>query len=101
MDAECNEELHRENMDAFSYILQEAAKENNTPVIWAAWGAIIEKRTYLADCVRDMIVIGKQVGAEWVCAGKRSKKGHPHHPLYLKKDEAIYKFPVEEYLKLL
>ena len=101
MDAECNEELHRENMDAFSYILQEAAKDNNTPVIWAAWGAIIEKRTYLADCVRDMIVIGKQVGAEWVCAGRRSKKGHPHHPLYLKKDEAIYKFPVEEYLKLL
>ena len=101
MDLNCNEELHRENMAAFSYIVREAAKENSTPVIWAAWGAIIEKRAYLADCVRDMIEIGKQYAAEWVCAGKCSVKGHPHHPLYLKKNELIHEFPVEEYLKLL
>ena len=89
MDKVCNAVLHRENMSAFSYILREASKNMNAPVIWAAWGAIIEKRPYLAACVRDMIAIGKEYGAEWVCAGKRSVKGHPHHPLYLSRNTPL------------
>ena len=34
----------------------------------------------------------------WVTFGKRSKKGHPHHPLYLRKDSTPEPFDVEEYL---
>ena len=30
--------------------------------------------------------------------GKRSKKGHPHHPLYLRKDSTPELFDVENYL---
>ena len=48
-----------------------------------------------------MIAIGKEYGANWVCAGKVSKKGHPHHPLYLRKDEKLRQFDAESYLKLL
>lgn len=94
MEKQCNTLLHRENMQAFSYVLSIAEK----PVVWAAWGTIIEKRAYLPQCLKDMVQIGQSYGAKWVCAGKRSKKGHPHHPLYLRKDEKIYPFPVEEYL---
>ena len=36
--------------------------------------------------------------AAWVCAGKCSVKGHPHHPLYLKKDEPFYEFDIRRYL---
>lgn len=45
-----------------------------------------------------MIDIGMTHGAQWVCAGKISKKGHPHHPLYLRKDEPIRPFDIESYI---
>ena len=94
MEKTCNHALHRENLEAFRYVLS-ISKE---PTVWAAWGTIIEKRKYLPDCVRDMVELGQELGAKWVCAGKRSKKGHPHHPLYLRKDELIRDFDVESYL---
>ena len=71
------------------------------PVVWAAWGAIIEKRKYLPDCLRDMLLAGEEYGAEWCCAGAISRKGHPHHPLYLRKDEKLRPFDVKAYLELL
>ena len=101
MDRELNETLHRENMRAFEYILKSAADCGVSPAIWAAWGAVIEKRDYLPLCVRDMVILGNKYGAHWLCAGKRSKAGHPHHPLYLKKDEKTVDFGVTEYLKSL
>ncbi|MBR5792183.1 MAG: DUF1643 domain-containing protein, partial [Ruminiclostridium sp.] len=97
MDLNCNLALHRENMAAFRYVLEQVG-EGYRPAVWAAWGTIIEKRPYLKDCVREMVSIGEAYGAQWLCAGKRSKKGHPHHPLYLRKDEPVRDFAVLEYL---
>ena len=94
MEKNCNAALHRENLEAFRYVL--SISEN--PTVWAAWGAIIEKRSYLADCVRDMVKAGQEYGAGWVCAGAITKKGHPHHPLYLRKDEKVRPFDIEKYL---
>ena len=94
MEKTCNSLLHRENMEAFSYVLSISEK----PAVWAAWGTIIEKREYLPQCLLDMIRIGQSYGATWYCAGKRSKKGHPHHPLYLRKDELLKPFDAEGYV---
>ena len=97
MEKECNLLLHKENLEAFRYVLSISDK----PAVWAAWGAIIEKRKYLADCVRDMLEAGREYGAQWYCAGAITKKGHPHHPLYLRKDEKIKPFDVSTYLERL
>ena len=97
MERECNHALHRENLEAFRYVLSLSEK----PAVWAAWGAIIEKRKYLPDCVRDMLRSGEEFGAQWYCAGAITKKGHPHHPLYLRKDEKIRPFDVKGYLETL
>ncbi len=94
MEKVCNPLLHRENMEAFRYVLS----LSDSPAIWAAWGAVIEKRGYLKDCLRDMLDIGRKYGAQWYCAGAITKKGHPHHPLYLRKDEKLRPFDVEHYL---
>ena len=91
----CNPTLHRENMEAFRYVLS----ISDAPAVWAAWGSIIEKRAYLSDCVADMLAIGQEYGAKWYCAGAVTKKGHPHHPLYLRKDEKLKPFDVESYLQ--
>ena len=97
MEKEYNPLLHKENLEAFRYVLSISDK----PAIWAAWGAIIEKRKYLPACVRDMLEVGNAYGAQWYCAGAITKKGHPHHPLYLRKDEKIKPFDVEHYLDTL
>ena len=86
--------LHRENLEAFRYVLSISDK----PAVWAAWGTIIEKRDYLAQCLKDMLDLGDAHGANWYCAGAVSKKGHPHHPLYLRKDEKIKPFDIKSYL---
>lgn len=95
MERQCNPILHRENMEAFRYVLS----ISDNPVVWAAWGTIIEKRGYLPQCLMDMVSVGQEYGASWVCAGKCSVKGHPHHPLYLRKDEQIRPFNVSAYLE--
>ena len=96
MEPACNPALHRENMEAFDYVL--SLDKAGAPAVWAACGTIIEKRDYLPGCVRDMIRIGEARNAVWYSAGKRSKKGHPHHPLYLRKDSVLEPFDVSGYL---
>ena len=99
MELTCNQTLHEENMRAFDYAL--SLDREGAPAVWAAWGTIIEKRDYLPDCVRDMIAVGNARGARWYSAGKKSKKGHPHHPLYLRKDSLLEDFDVGGYLDTL
>lgn len=96
MEKVCNPKLHAQNLEAFRYVLSLA----ESPAVWAAWGAIIEKRAYLPECLRDMLDAGNEYGARWFCAGAISKKGHPHHPLYLRKDEKLKPFDVAAYLSL-
>ena len=97
MEMELNRSMHQENMKAFRYIL---SLSKNTPHIWAAWGAIIEKRSYLSECVSEMVKIGVEYNANWFTCGKRSVKGHPHHPLYLKSESTLDNFPdISVYLK--
>ena len=97
MEKSCNLRLHEENMKAFRHLLSIGER----PAVWAAWGAIIEKRRYLPECVADMLAISREYDAQWFCAGPISKKGHPHHPLYLRKDEKLKPFDTESYLKTL
>ena len=95
MDHTFNEALHRENMEAFRYCLEQSEQ---APAVWAAWGAIVEKRDYLMTCLADMAALGERFGACWYKAGQISKKGHPHHPLYLKKDSPLEIFDIKNYL---
>lgn len=99
MELTYNQALHAENMRAFDYAL--SLNRTGAPAIWAAWGTIIEKRGYLPACVRDMIALGMEHNAAWFSAGKKSKKGHPHHPLYLRKDSPLEPFDVKGYLDTL
>ena len=68
------------------------------PTMWAAWGTLIEKRAYLPGLMREMVALTRERDIPWVTFGPRSKKGHPHHPLYLRKDSTPEPFDVENYL---
>lgn len=95
MDREVCDFLHQENLKAFRCLL------GQTKAVWAAWGAVMETRGYLKACMRDFVSAGQELGAKWYTAGQRSRKGHPHHPLYLRKDSALEPFDAEAYADLL
>lgn len=96
MEKTCNSFLHGENRRAFAYLLSLSPR----PAVWAAWGNIIEKRPYLMDCLRDFAAQGRTAGARWFTAGPPLKSGHPHHPLYLKRDTVLLEFDMEAYLSV-
>ncbi len=97
MERNFNARLHEENKKAFEYALTLCRGKH--PTVWAAWGNIVEKRKYLNLCLSEIIAIGNAHNAKWVSAGKISVKGHPHHPLYLKKDSPLDLFDMESYQK--
>ena len=94
MEQTYNPILHAENRKAFRYLLSLSPR----PAVWAAWGNIIEKRDYLMDCVRDFAADAQAAGAQWFTAGPPLKSGHPHHPLYLRRDTALLPFDIQAYL---
>lgn len=94
METTCNKALHAENRKAFRYLLSLSPH----PAVWAAWGNIIEKRGYLMDCMEDFAADGQAAGARWYTAGPLLKSGHPHHPLYLKRDTRLLDFDIQQYL---
>ena len=98
MDKEINVHLHEENLKAIESVFKACTE---SPVIWAAWGTLLNKRKYLADCLVDVVALSDKYNAKWCKVGKVSKDGHPHHPLYLKKDSVIEEFDIIDYLSKL
>lgn len=94
MERVCNALLHEENRKAFAYLMELSP----CPAIWAAWGNIIEKRDYLTECLRDFAALGRGSHAAWFTAGPPLKSGHPHHPLYLRRDTQLLPFDIAHYL---
>jgi hypothetical protein len=94
LDIEIKSIYHKENL---KYI-EEVFRKKDCDV-WAAWGTLIEKRRYLTNCLSDIHNLANKNSVNWFSIGKRSKKGHPHHPLYLNKDLRLDKFNMTSYLE--
>lgn len=69
--------------------------------VWAAWGALVEKRDYLK--VELVAVTGALsiFDPSWISIGPLSQKGHPHHPLYLSRKAEVNPFQIKPYIKKL
>ena len=67
--------------------------------IWAAWGALIQKRPYLKACLIDIAKLDECANCRWVNIGNMTKAGHPHHPLYLQRDSNIENFDIASYIR--
>lgn len=96
MEERFNLLLHENNLEAFRYVLSQCAPPAD---IWAAWGALIEERPYLTDCLEGFVDAAREYGARFVCFGQRSRAGHPHHPLYLRRDSVLQPFDAGAYLE--
>ena len=90
--------LNAENIRALRWALDHCGSRK---AVWGAWGNNVERRPYLIRCLWEMAEAANEAGAVWYSAGKRSVRGHPHHPLYLKKDTPLELFDIREYLETL
>lgn len=81
------------------YIIKSILDKYAISEIWAAWGTLITKRTFLSKCLSDIYSITSEYN--WITFGSTSKDGHPHHPLYLNSHASKTKFNIIEYLDLL
>ena len=65
--------------------LSKVVSERNLK-IWAAWGDLIESRSYLQTLKHRIINLPGLRNAKWVKRGPLTTKGNPRHPLYSRKD---------------
>lgn len=88
--------IHKENLR----VMEELLSQYDEPVdVWCAWGTLIEKRPYLSRCMRDIGELLLKHNCRCFTRGKKSKAGHPHHPLYLKKESPMDVFDLKGYLE--
>ncbi|MDD5021922.1 MAG: DUF1643 domain-containing protein [Endomicrobiaceae bacterium] len=92
MHMELNERLHNENLKQIGKIFDDYPKAT----IWVAWGDLIMKRKFLIKCLKDIVKIVPS-SVEWYHKGDSTEKGHPHHPLYLKRNSPFHKFDIDKY----
>ncbi len=95
MHIEINKEIHQKNLGHINDLLSAYPDS----IIWAAWGTVIEKRMFLMNCFKDIYLTTLQHRCNWVSFGKPSKKGHPHHPLYLNGTTKPDRFDIKMYME--
>jgi len=88
--------IHRKNLSHIERLI-----ETICPLtIWAAWGTLIEKRKYLQECLSDIVELTSKYDCSWVSFGNITKKGHPHHPLFVGQFQAPDDFNIKDYLAM-
>ena len=90
-------DIHLKNL----HFIDEWLTKHPQSDIWCAWGTLIEKRDYLSQCLMEMFEIFESKNSHYYTRGKISKAGHPHHPLYLRKDSPMDEFDLGAYVKML
>lgn len=92
-----NEELHQNNLDTIRFFFDPYDEID----VLVAWGNLIEERTYLLDCFRDIARILGESGRKvfWKQIGALTNAGHPRHPLYARYDLGLMQFDIDHYLK--
>ena len=90
--------IHDKNVEAIQKLLNERP---NGLDVWCAWGTLIEKRPYLSRCLKDISDSLVKNECNYFTRGNISKAGHPHHPLYLRKESPMDRFDIAEYLSIL
>jgi len=93
LDQNCDEIIHEENLA----IIKDQLPKKSTVV--AAWGELIIKRKYLFNCLKEIEEILNKKEVKWKHIGSFTKTGHPRNLLFLKNDEKIFDFDINNYLR--
>lgn len=92
-----NVRLQRRNLE----LICELAAEFGRPDLWAAWGAEIGKRAYLAKACWQIAQRLHGLEARWWHFGPPTRAGHPRHPSRVSYHWSLARFDIESYLATL
>lgn len=90
-----NKQLVSENLQA----IEQAVSQLPNPVIWAAWGNLIETRPYLPNCLSAIHFRLLPYHPQWLHIGALTKAGHPRHPSRMGYQESANPFDIDTYLR--
>ncbi|MDR2027681.1 MAG: DUF1643 domain-containing protein [Prevotellaceae bacterium] len=93
---EFNIEHHRANLEAIDAALN-GYQEIDVLVAFGSGGIT---RSYLKDCLKDIVALIGKRKVNWYKIGELTKYGHPRHPSRAAY-EALTSFDIEEYMKKL
>ena len=97
LHANINVEIHNQNLQIISSILQQQIN----PTILASWSEKIVDRNYLKECLIAIFKITKESNAKWIKLGDFTKSGHPRHPSRASYFLALTSIEIESYIKKL
>jgi len=72
-----NEDLHRRNIEE----IKSALNGLDSPSVILAFGDNIGFRSYLRDCLKDIVGVLAPHNPQWLHAGTLTNRGNPRHPL--------------------
>lgn len=85
------------NRRIFERVIRKLAARQRIVDIWAAWGDLIEERTYLKRSACALFSLCSKYNVTWKQAGELTEKGNPRHPSRLKIGTALTTFNVSTY----
>ncbi|GAB5410489.1 MAG: DUF1643 domain-containing protein [Balneolaceae bacterium] len=94
MHKQFQKKIHEQNVEVIERLVQDLPSGAD---IWCAWGTLIEKRPFLGRCLKDIFEVIRNADCRYFTRGNISKAGHPHHPLYLRKESPMDLFDLEGY----
>lgn len=94
LDREQREALRSENESRIA-----TALGGQPRTLLAAWGGLIDSRTYFPRLLRPIVQLTADVGCDWMSLGLPTMLGHPRHPLYVRGDALLQVFDIERYLR--
>ena len=97
MHDELDIKIHKNNL----FHIDKVLGKYNPPVIWAAWGNLIETRPYLKKCLEEIYSISLKYNCKWVSIGKPDVNGHPPRPNISNAELEPETFDIGAYLKRL
>lgn len=88
-----NDKIIKENIETIGDIFSKYKYAD----IWAAWGNLIESRSFLKECLKAIIDISDSKEHHWIYFGNLTKRNHPRHPLYLSRQSCRHRIDIDSY----
>jgi hypothetical protein len=90
---EFNPEYHSANLKMIDAVLSDYQEID----VLVAFGDQIANRSYLKDCLKDIVSIISKHKVNWYIIGNLTQCGNPRHPLF--RNDELTSFEVEDYVK--
>jgi hypothetical protein len=93
LDKEYDKIIHEKNLQIIDQYIKDGSK------ILCSWGVLINKRTYLINCLRDIYkLLNKKKNISFFHIDKLTKDGHPRHILFAETKNGLEVFDLNDYI---